>query len=73
MDIDLVKEKVYSDAEFIANFTRNWGLTQVGVYDWLCAFNLMLAYIPGKGSKMEKDYRYHFGNWLKVTQSRKRS
>jgi hypothetical protein len=64
MDIDLVKEKVYSDAEFIANFTRNWGLTQVGVYEWLTAFNRLLAF-TGQRQKMEKDYRYHFGNWLK--------
>lgn len=65
VDIDLLKEKVFSDKDFFVRIYVGWGLSQDYVYEWLVAFNSWLRY-QGEVKKLEKDYRKHFGNWLKT-------
>lgn len=66
MDVDLIKEKVFLDKE---NFVRiymsaGFDMKESEVYDWLGAFNLYQRY-TGDNQRTEKEYRKHFGNWLK--------
>lgn len=58
-----LKEKVSADTGFIAEFTR-LGLYVHQVRDWLTAFNKHLTYL-GETQKEERDYRHHFGHWLR--------
>lgn len=64
LDIDLLKEKIFLDKEFVARFS-NWGISEEFVWEWLMAFNRWLSH-TGVKKKIEKDYRTHFGNWLKT-------
>lgn len=62
LDVDLLLEKVLLDGNFKIVYTGK-GLTESSLRLWLENFNKWLRF-TGEGSKVEKDYRTHFNNWL---------
>jgi len=65
IDVDLLAEKVFLDKEHFCRIYLGWGLTEDAVWRWLQSFNRFLRF-KGHTHKPESDYRYHFGNWLKM-------
>lgn len=62
-DIDLLFQKVFLDTVFKNQFF-NAGMPPDKLELWLENFNKFLKH-GGTTHKDEKDYRYHFGNWVK--------
>lgn len=64
MDVDLLRQKVLIDAEFKREFAQH-GVPEDKLEKWLENFNKHLRYSFGEAvMKSEKDYRWHFGNWM---------
>lgn len=57
-----LKQVVLADEKFIYQF-HQIGLPRPGLDDWLDAFHRRLEY-ENTHMKPEKDYRWHFGNWI---------
>ena len=61
-DIDLLLQKVFLDPEFKYVFVQK-GIPDDKLERWLENFNKHLRH-SGVSSKTEKDYRWHFSNWM---------
>jgi len=63
VDVDLLKEKVLLDKNFIETFDRH-AFPLDKLEPWLQHFNSYQKHL-GKTHRTEKDFRQHFTNWVK--------